>query len=81
MSTSTARAVRAGRRTVDIHRPDKVLFPGVGITEADLADYHRSVEPHVLPHLRGRPLMLERRAVGPYSVRARPGGPVATPLR
>ncbi|WP_336322030.1 non-homologous end-joining DNA ligase [Streptomyces lavendofoliae] len=60
MSTSTARAVRAGRRTVDIHRPDKVLFPGDGITKADLADYYRSVAPFMLPHLRGRPLMLER---------------------
>ncbi|MGA5420082.1 non-homologous end-joining DNA ligase [Streptomyces lavendulocolor] len=60
MSTSSTRAVRAGRRTVDIHRPDKVLFPEDGITKADLAAYYRSVAPHMLPHLRGRPLMLER---------------------
>jgi bifunctional non-homologous end joining protein LigD len=64
MSTSSTRAVRAGRRTVDIHRPDKVLFPDDGITKADLAEYYRSVAPFMLPHLRGRPLMLERHPDG-----------------
>lgn len=57
MSTTT---VRAGRRTVEVHRPEKVLFPADGFTKADLVDYHRAVAPHMLPHLRGRPLMLER---------------------
>ncbi|MEU2063232.1 non-homologous end-joining DNA ligase [Streptomyces sp. NPDC013455] len=64
MSDAGARAVRAGRRTVRIQRPGKVLFPGRGgakeYTKADLADYYRSVAPYLLPHLRGRPLMLER---------------------
>ncbi|MBL1083880.1 non-homologous end-joining DNA ligase [Streptomyces actinomycinicus] len=58
------RAVRAGRRTVQIRRPGKVLFPGGGsaseYTKGDLADYYRSVAPYLLPHVRGRPLMLER---------------------
>ncbi|WNM33538.1 non-homologous end-joining DNA ligase [Streptomyces sp. Li-HN-5-11] len=69
------RTVRAGRRTVEVHRPDKVLFPGgdsdgVGdgvakeYTKGDLVDYYRSVAPFLLPHLRGRPLMLERRPDG-----------------
>ncbi|MEV1050098.1 non-homologous end-joining DNA ligase [Streptomyces sp. NPDC049887] len=57
MSTTT---VRAGRRTVEVHRPGKVLFPADGFTKADLVDYHRAIAPHMLPHLRGRPLMLER---------------------
>ncbi|MFG3305100.1 non-homologous end-joining DNA ligase [Streptomyces wuyuanensis] len=57
MSTMT---VRAGRRTVEVHRPEKVLFPADGFTKADLVGYHREVAPHMLPHLRGRPLMLER---------------------
>ncbi|MEU6688061.1 non-homologous end-joining DNA ligase [Streptomyces sp. NPDC046832] len=62
------RTVRAGRRTVQVHRPDKVLFPGGGdakeYTKGDLVDYHRAVAPFMLPHLRGRPLMLERRPDG-----------------
>ncbi|NNN35760.1 ATP-dependent DNA ligase [Streptomyces sp. S3(2020)] len=56
--------MRAGRRTVEVHRPDKVLFPGDGAgreyTKSDLVDYYRAVAPFMLPHLRGRPLMLER---------------------
>ncbi|MGW7329986.1 non-homologous end-joining DNA ligase [Streptomyces sp. NPDC054840] len=56
--------IRTGRRTVDISRPDKVLFPGDGITKADLAGYYRTVARRMLPHLRGRPLMLERHPDG-----------------
>ncbi|MBT3154157.1 ATP-dependent DNA ligase [Streptomyces sp. CHD11] len=68
MSGDGSRTVRAGRRTVEIHRPDKVLFPGgAGVpeyTKGDLADYHLAVAPYMLPHLRGRPLMLDRRPDG-----------------
>jgi bifunctional non-homologous end joining protein LigD len=62
------RTVRAGRRTVPVHRVDKVLFPGGGgakeYTKGDLVDYYRAVAPFMLPHLRGRPLMLERHPDG-----------------
>ncbi|MGW7074301.1 non-homologous end-joining DNA ligase [Streptomyces sp. NPDC054866] len=70
---TSARTLRAGRRTVQLHRPDKVLFPagggaghaeGAGHTKGDLADYYRAVAPFMLPHLRGRPLMLERHPDG-----------------
>ncbi|MFD5322326.1 non-homologous end-joining DNA ligase [Streptomyces sp. NPDC127092] len=60
----TADAVRVGRRTVEVPRPDKVLFPADGLTKADLADYYRRVARHMVPHLRGRPLMLERHPDG-----------------
>ncbi|MGW2374297.1 non-homologous end-joining DNA ligase [Kitasatospora sp. NPDC001683] len=56
--------VRAGRRTVPVDRPDKVLFPEDGVTKADLARYYRAVAARMLPHLRGRPLMLERHPDG-----------------
>lgn len=68
MSDEGARTVRAGRRSVEIRRPDKVLFPGGRDTEEYtknvLVDYHRAVAPYMLPHLRGRPLMLDRRPDG-----------------
>ncbi|MEU0071744.1 non-homologous end-joining DNA ligase [Streptomyces sp. NPDC006332] len=68
MSGDSPRTVRAGRHTVEVHRPDKVLFPGDAgakeYTKADLVDYHRSVAPFMLPHLRGRPLMVERHPDG-----------------
>ncbi|MEU4078921.1 ATP-dependent DNA ligase [Streptomyces venezuelae] len=62
--TAPPERVRAGRRTVEIRRPDKVLFPGDGLTKADLAAYYRTVAHRMLPHLRGRPLMLERHPDG-----------------
>jgi bifunctional non-homologous end joining protein LigD len=37
-----------------------VLFPGEGITKGEIVDYYRRVAPVMVPHLRGRPLMLER---------------------
>ncbi|MEU0375049.1 non-homologous end-joining DNA ligase [Streptomyces sp. NPDC006283] len=64
MTESRTHRVRAGGRTVRIQRPGKVLFPDDAITKADLADYYRAIAPHMLPHLRGRPLMLERHPDG-----------------
>jgi bifunctional non-homologous end joining protein LigD len=65
--TSTLK-VRAGRRSLDIHRPDKVLFPadrnGKEYTKGDLVAYYRAIASFMLPHLRGRPLMLERHPDG-----------------
>ena len=45
---------------VEITRPDKVLFPDDGITKRDLVGYYRKVAPLILPHLKDRPLTLER---------------------
>ena len=68
MSDDGVRTVRAGRRSVEIRRPGKVLFAGgrdaAQYTKGDLVDYHRAVAPFMLPHLRGRPLMLDRRPDG-----------------
>ncbi|MQS17054.1 ATP-dependent DNA ligase [Streptomyces kaniharaensis] len=61
---TTTKKLRSGGRTIDLGRPDKVLFPEDGITKAELADYYRAVARRMLPHLRGQPLMLERHPDG-----------------
>jgi bifunctional non-homologous end joining protein LigD len=43
-----------------ITHPDKVLFPDDGITKGELAAYYRAIAPLMLPHLRGRPVTMER---------------------
>jgi len=43
-----------------ISHPEKVLFPDDGITKGELAAYYESIAPLMLPHLRGRPLTMER---------------------
>jgi len=47
-----------------ITHPDKVLFPDEGITKGELAAYYEAVAPVMLPHLRGRPLTMERYPAG-----------------
>lgn len=60
----TTNSIRAGSRTIKVSRPEKVLFPGDGITKADLVAYYRTVARRMVPHLRARPLMLERHPDG-----------------
>jgi bifunctional non-homologous end joining protein LigD len=43
-----------------ITHPDKVLFPEDGITKGDLAAYYESIAPLMLPHIKARPLTMER---------------------
>jgi bifunctional non-homologous end joining protein LigD len=43
-----------------ISHPEKVLFPDDGITKGDLASYYEAIAPVMLPHIRGRPVTMER---------------------
>ena len=47
-----------------ITHPDKVLFPDDGITKGELAGYYQSIAPIMLPHIRARPLTMERYPAG-----------------
>jgi bifunctional non-homologous end joining protein LigD len=47
-------------RTVALSSVTKVLFPDAGITKGELIGYYRAVAEVMLPHLRGRPLNLQR---------------------
>jgi bifunctional non-homologous end joining protein LigD len=58
--------IRVGRREVRLTSPDKVLFPGDGVTKRDLADYYAEIGPALGPHLRDRPFTLKRY---PYGIR------------
>ena len=43
-----------------ITHPDKLMYPDIGITKADVADFYRRIAERLLPHLRDRPGTLER---------------------
>ena len=45
---------------VRLTHPDKVVFPGNGITKRQLADYYLAVQDRILPHVVDRPLSLVR---------------------
>jgi bifunctional non-homologous end joining protein LigD len=40
--------------------PEKILFPDAGITKGELASYYETIAPVMLPHLRRRPITMER---------------------
>lgn len=43
-----------------ITHPEKVMFPGEGITKGELASYYETIAPIMLPHIRRRPITMER---------------------
>jgi bifunctional non-homologous end joining protein LigD len=46
--------------SVVISHPEKVLFPDDGITKGELAAYYDAIAPLMLPHLKKRPVTMER---------------------
>lgn len=63
-ATSAVAKATADKAEVVISHPEKILFPDDGITKGDLAAYHELVAPLMLPHLKGRPVTMERYPAG-----------------
>jgi bifunctional non-homologous end joining protein LigD len=47
-----------------ITHPEKVLFPDDGITKGELAAYYEAIAPIMVPHIRARPVTMERYPAG-----------------
>ena len=45
---------------VEVSRPRKLLFPDDGVTKGDLAHYYERVAEYMLPHVKGRPVSMQR---------------------
>jgi bifunctional non-homologous end joining protein LigD len=45
---------------ITITHPDKVLFPDNGVTKGELAAYYEMIAPLMVPHMRARPVTMER---------------------
>jgi bifunctional non-homologous end joining protein LigD len=52
--------VRIEGRQLTVSNLDKVLFPDVGFTKAQVIDYYVRIAPVLLPHLSGRPVTFTR---------------------
>ena len=61
--------LKLGRRRVRVTHPERVLFPGDGVTKGDLAEYYAAIGDAIVPHLRDRPFTLKRY---PDGIRGRP---------
>lgn len=49
-----------GNRQVELSNLDKIFFPEVGLTKEDLIDYYERIAGIMVPHMKGRPLSLQR---------------------
>jgi bifunctional non-homologous end joining protein LigD len=47
-------STRVGDRTLSLTNLDKVLYPSVGFTKAEVIDYYLRIAPVMLPHIRDR---------------------------
>jgi len=52
--------MRIGRHEVAISNPDKLFFPGPGVTKGDLVEYYVNLAPCALNHVRRRPFHMKR---------------------
>jgi bifunctional non-homologous end joining protein LigD len=78
--------IQIGRRRDRLTHPERVLFPGVGVTKGDLAEYYVEIGAAIVPHLRDRPFTLKRYPHGihgqPYFHKQAPKGkPLWIPTR
>jgi bifunctional non-homologous end joining protein LigD len=78
--------IQIGRRRVRLTHPERVLFPGDGVTKGDLAEYYAEIGDAIVPHLRDRPFTLKRYPHGihgqPYFHKQAPKGkPAWIPTR
>jgi bifunctional non-homologous end joining protein LigD len=50
----------ASGRLFEISNPEKILFPDDGITKSEMVDYYTRIAPAMLPHLKGRAIVMLR---------------------
>ena len=60
VKTNTGEGAAADRFGIKISNPDRVIFPGEGLTKGDLADYYAAVEALMLVDMAKRPISLIR---------------------
>jgi bifunctional non-homologous end joining protein LigD len=53
-------AVEVEGRQLTLSNLDKVLYPEVGFTKAEVIDYYTRIAPYLLPHVSNRPLTFKR---------------------
>ena len=52
--------LRVGGRSITVTNSDRVVFPDDGVTKGEIVEHYRRVASVMLPHVRGRPVMLQR---------------------
>lgn len=56
----TTRTIELDGHQLELSNLDKPYFPGSDISKGDVVDYYRRIAPTMLPHVVGKPLVLQR---------------------
>lgn len=59
-SMSKRTELKVAGKSLPVSNLDKVLYPEVGFTKAQVIDYYIRIAPAILPHLKKRPITLKR---------------------
>jgi bifunctional non-homologous end joining protein LigD len=59
-SSEKEKEIILNKHTVKLTNQDKIYFPKDSITKGNVVDYYQSVADYILPHLKNRPLSLNR---------------------
>lgn len=59
-SGKNEKEITLNRKKVKLTNQNKIYFPEDGITKGEIIDYYQSVSKYILPHLKNRPLSLNR---------------------
>lgn len=52
--------MKIGKHTVKLSHVNKMMYPGAGITKQDVIDYYDRIAGVMMPHIKGRPLVMHR---------------------
>lgn len=52
--------MESDKARVELTNPSKLMFPDAGLTKRDVVDYYRRIAPTMLPHVRARPITMQR---------------------
>ncbi len=52
--------LKVGNYNVEVTNPEKILFPQSKIKKIELVDYYRKIAPIMLPHIKNRPITMDR---------------------
>src|SRR3954452_25059254 len=52
--------IRADGRSIEVSPAERVMFPDDGITKGEVVEHYARVAKFALPHLRGRPVSMQR---------------------
>ena len=55
-----SKSVKISGKELTLTNLDKVMYPETGFTKGQVIDYYKAIAPHILPHIKDRPITMKR---------------------